>query len=92
MPTTPEWSHVVPGASETHFWGVKHFNMLLPKVKDQQARGGHSIVKLKTTCEQKNLLFLSCITKIGQTFIKKNSWVGIHGIYYILVKIDTQNS
>ena len=36
MPTTPTWSHVVPGAPETHFRGVKHFNMLLPKVKDPQ--------------------------------------------------------
>ena len=38
---------------------------------------------------KKNLLFLSCITKMGQTFIKKNSWVDIHGIYYI-VETDNQ--
>ena len=36
MLTTPERSHVVPGAPETHFRGVKHFDMLLPKAKDAQ--------------------------------------------------------
>ena len=44
--------------------------------------GGHSIVKLNTTCGQKNLLLVSCITKMGQNFINFFSWVDIHGIYY----------
>jgi hypothetical protein len=38
---------------------------------------------------QKNLFFLSCITKMGQNFINCFSWVDIHGIYY-LPKIRNQ--
>ena len=38
---------------------------------------------------KKNLLFLSCTTKMGQNFINFFSWVDIHGIYY-MVKVDNQ--
>ena len=38
---------------------------------------------------KKNLLFLSCITKMDQNFINFFSWVDIHDIYYIL-KIHNQ--
>ena len=31
MPTTPERLHVVLGAPESHFRGVKHLDVLLPK-------------------------------------------------------------
>ena len=34
MPSTPVRSHVVPGAPETHFKGVRHFDALLPKAKE----------------------------------------------------------
>ena len=34
--------------------------------------------------DKKNLLFLSCITKMDQNFINIFSWVDIHNIYYIL--------
>ena len=34
-----------------------------------QSRGGHSIVKLDTTCSQKNILLVSCMTKMGQNVI-----------------------
>ena len=43
----------------------------------------------KPRANKRNLLFLSCITKMGQTFINFFSWVDIHGIYYI-VKFDNQ--
>ena len=38
---------------------------------------------------QKNLLFLSCITKMDQNFINFFSWLDLHNIYYIL-KIHNQ--
>ena len=38
---------------------------------------------------QKNLFFLSCITKMDQDFINVFSWVDIYNIYYIL-KIHDQ--
>jgi hypothetical protein len=43
----------------------------------------------KPCATEKNLHFLICITKRGQTFIKKNLGVDIHGIYYI-VETDNQ--
>ena len=46
--------------------------------------GGHTIVKLNTTCGQKNLLLIICITKKVQNFIGFFSWVDIHDIYYIV--------
>ena len=48
-----------------------------------RTREGHSIVKLKTTCNGKKLYnFLSCITKIGQTLINsfrsRYTWYLLH--------------
>ena len=34
-----------------------------------EARGGYSIVKLKTTCKQKKKVLFGCITKMGQTSV-----------------------
>ena len=49
------------------------------------SRGGHSIVKLNITCVKKiNLLFLSCITEMGQKSTKFFPQVDIHNIYYIV--------
>ena len=54
-----------------------------------RARGGHSIVKLKTTCEQKKSTFSKLHQQNGSNFYQKKKWVHIHGIYYI-VNIENQ--
>ena len=36
MPTVPERSHVIPGAPETHFRGVKNCDVLFPKAVHSQ--------------------------------------------------------
>ena len=51
-----------------------------------QQRGDHSIVKLNTTCEQKQ-----STSWIKHNFIMIFSWVDIYGIYYI-VKNNNQIS
>ena len=53
--------------------------------------GGHSIVKLNTTCGPKNLLLVSCITKMGQNCLNFFSRVDIHGIYYIVKKSNQKS-
>ena len=54
-----------------------------------KTRGVTPLSSWEPCANKKNLLFLSCITKIGQNFIDCFSWVDIHGIYYI-VKFDNQ--
>ena len=46
--------------------------------------GGCTLLSSRTPrARQKNLLFLNCITKMGQNFINVFSWVDLHNIYYI---------
>ena len=48
---------------------------------------GRSIVKLKAMCKQ-DFFFLSCITKMSQTFMIFFSSVDLHNIYYIVKMIN----
>ena len=54
------------------------------------ARGGHSIVKLNTTCGKKQSTFGKLHHQNGSIFYDVFSLVDIHGIYYI-VKNGNQN-
>ena len=58
-----------------------YFYLFITKLPDEGAL--HCQVEHHVR-DQKNLFFLSCITKMGQNFINFFSWVDIHGIYYIV--------
>jgi hypothetical protein len=102
--TIPKTAHVkfqaTSGSLSTTLWwyyrgselGHCHDKVSLPYCKVLFVKDLGEVTTLSSwepCANKKNLLFLSCITKMGQNFINFFSWVDIHGIYYI-VKIYNQ--
>ena len=74
-------------------WGKKKKGMKkdwigisLPWSNDFGGGGGHSSVKLNTTCGQKKYTFGKVHHQNGSEFYQFFSWVDIHGIYFIVKK------